>query len=169
MTSQNTQTVFEIGIRSFPWATTAYPLFFVVIGVILIRFVRKGPAQVMGFLAVSAGILFFILKVTIAVPDFFTVRNEYASGKTTVTEGIVHDFHPAPASGLSIESFKIGETVFTYEAYSNSPCFHNAPIHAGPLREGQFARISFYRDCIQRVDIINGASAAGGPGLPSAK
>jgi len=159
MTSQNAQTVFEIGIRSFPWATTVYPLFFVVLGAILIRFGRKSPAQAVGFLAISAGIIFFSLKVIIALPKFITARNEYAAGKTEVVEGIVHDFQPAPASGISIESFKIGETVFTYDAYPDSPCFHNAPIHAGPLRGGQFARISYYKDCIQRVDIISGATA----------
>lgn len=113
----------------------------------------------MGYVAVSAGILFFILKVMIAVPEFLRVRNEYAAGKTAIVEGVIHDFQPAPQSGLPIESFKIGETVFTYEAYSDSPCFHNAPIHAGPLRGGEDARINYYKDCIQRVDIMKGTMA----------
>jgi hypothetical protein len=113
----------------------------------------------MGFVALSAGILFFVLKVTVTLPEFLKARNEYVAGKTAVVEGIVHDFQPAPQRGLLIESFKVGETVFIYEAYSNSPCFHNAPIHAGPVREGQVARISYYKDCIQRVDIISGTTA----------
>jgi len=157
MTSQNAQTVFELGFRSFPWATTAYPIFFVVLGVILIRFARKSPAKAMGFIAVSGGILFFSLKVMINVREFVTARHEYASGKTAVAEGVVHDFLPFPSSGLAIESFKIGETDFAYEDRDSS-CFHNSPIHAGPLREGQFVRISYYKDCIQRVDIINGTT-----------
>jgi hypothetical protein len=154
LATPNLQTVYELSFQSFPWATTARPLLFVLIGLLLIRFLRRRAVyQVMGFVSISAGIIFSILVLMTTVPEFMKAREEYASGKTIMIEGIVHDFVPAPSSGIPVESFKVGESVFTFETVDKSPCFHNASPRAGIIQDGQFVRINYFGDCIQKIQV----------------
>jgi hypothetical protein len=76
------------------------------------------------------------------------------SGKSVVVEGIIQNFRPAPALGPATESFSVNGIVFSYDALEDTPCFHDAPIHRGPIQEGLKVRIPYNDSCIQRIDIF---------------
>jgi hypothetical protein len=61
----------------------------------------------------------------------------------------------APALGPAIESFSVSGTPFSYNALDDTPCFHNAPVHRGPIREGLNVRLHYYEGCIQRVEVLD--------------
>lgn len=134
------------------------PLLFIGISLLLIKlsrfFKRKTFYLAAGvFLGSIATIIFVVLLITI-VPDFLKLRNAYVSGKSQVVGGVVTDFHPAPMIGPAAESFMTNGIVFSDNAVDGSPCFHNAPLHHGPIRDGLDVRIHYNDGCIQRVDVL---------------
>lgn len=159
MTEVNYQTVFEIGLRSFPWARVVQPLIFVAIGLLVMRFLKNKVYLVMGIFVVSLASVFFLLYLGAFIPNFVKVRGDYVSGRSSTVEGIVENFRPAPAIGIATESFSVHGVVFSYNALDDTPCFHNAPFHRGPIRDGLNIRIHYNEDCIQRVDIRQGAGS----------
>lgn len=90
----------------------------------------------------------------ILIPDFVKLRSAYVSGKSMVIEGVVQSFHPAPVIGSTLESFSVNGVSFSYYAGDDAPCFHNNPLHKGPIQEGLNVRIHYNEGCIQRVDLI---------------
>lgn len=150
----NNQTIFEIGLRSFPWAGLLHPAISVAIGVSLFLFAKgKEIYQLVGgFLAIFGAFLVLIMAITL-VSEYVPLRRAYTSGDSSIVEGVVEDFHPAPVLGAARESFSVGGVLFAYNALDDTPCFHDAPYRHGPIRQGLEVRI-FYRDgCIQRVDV----------------
>jgi hypothetical protein len=150
----NYQTVFEIGLRSFPWGGLLHPVPFILAGVVLFRFGRsKQIYQAIGIIVSVLATLFFIVAAVTLVPTFVKLRHTYKSGDSSVVEGVIDSFHPAPYWGAANESFYVNGIGFFYNALDMTPCFHNAPIHKGPIKLGLSVRI-FYKDgCIQRVDV----------------
>jgi hypothetical protein len=149
----NYETVFELGFRSFPWDGLSHPVPFILVGLLLFRFGRMQIFKAIGIIGAIFGTLLFLLGAVTLVPAFAELRDAYKSGHSSVVEGIVENFHPAPHLGAAEESFYVGGINFSYNALDMTPCFHNAPIHKGPIREGLNVRI-FYNDaCIQRLDV----------------
>jgi hypothetical protein len=154
MTEANYQMVFELGLRSFPWARMLHPMPFIVIGLLLFRFCRRRQIYpVMGIIVASLASLFFLFSLVIFVPNFIKLRSAYVSGRTSVVEGVVENFRPAPALGPARESFSVRGVIFSYNVLDDTPCFHNAPLHGGPIRAGSNIRIHHNDGCIQRVDV----------------
>lgn len=87
------------------------------------------------------------------VPNFLTLRSVYVSGKSEIVEGVVRDFHAAPQLGPARESFSVGDESFTYNSLDETPCFHDTPIHRGPIHEGLNVRIHYHDGCIQKVEV----------------
>jgi len=159
MTADSYQTIFELGFRSFPWPRIIQPLSFLILGLLVIRFFRnKNFYLIVGMFVTSMALLFFLLSLLFFVPDFVTLRSAYVSGKSVVVEGVVQDFRPAPTIGSARESFSVNGTSFSYYAGDGTPCFNNAPLHRGPIREGLDVRIHYYEGCIQRVDVLREAA-----------
>jgi len=154
MTQANYKTVFEIGLRSFPWVRLAHPLIFVVVGLLLYFLKIKQIYRVMGILVASFALLIFLLLLMSFVPQFLTLRSAYVSGRSSMVEGVVENFSPAPALGPARESFSVNGVVFSYNALDDTPCFHNAPVHRGPIKGALDVRIYYNDSCIQRVDIL---------------
>lgn len=150
----NYQTVFEIGFHSFPWGGLFHPVPFILLGLLLFRFGRsKQIYQAVGIIVAALATLFLFLAAVTLVPRFVKLRHAYNSGDSSVVEGVVDNFHPAPPLGAAKESFYVNGVNFSYDALDLTPCFHNAPIHKGPIKLGLNVRI-FYKDaCIQRVDV----------------
>lgn len=103
---------------------------------------------------VSVALFFFLVSLVALVPNFLKLRGNYVSGKSALVEGAVEDFHPAPSIGPAEESFSVRGIWFSYNALDDTPCFHNAPLHGGPLRAGLGVRILYNEGCIQRVDVL---------------
>jgi len=97
--------------------------------------------------------LFFLISSLSLVREFIERQREYRSGGSSIVEGIVQNFRPAPKSGPAEESFSVSGVGFSYNALDLTPCFHNAPIHKGPIREDLPVRIIYKNSCIERVEI----------------
>lgn len=153
--SDHYQTAFELGFRTFPWPRVLQPLFFVIAGIAFIKFSRRNKFR-FGFGVFLTGMasLILLLSLVIFVPKFIELQGAYRSGKSVVVEGTVQDLSLAPALGPAIESFSVSGTPFSYNALDATPCFHNAPVHRGPIREGLNVRIHYYDGCIQRVEVL---------------
>jgi hypothetical protein len=138
------RTVFELGLRSFPWARVLHPVLFIVIELLLFRFgKRRQIYQAVGLIVASLASMFFLISLVVFIPEFLKLRSAYVSNRSSVIEGVVEDFRPAPALGPARESFSIRGVVFSYNAFDDTPCFHNAPIHSGPIRGGLDLRIHY--------------------------
>ncbi len=154
MTHVNYQTVFEIGFGSFPWARVVHPLIFVAVGLLLVRFLKgKQPYVVVGVFMASLASVFLLISLVIFIPNFVKLRSAYVSGKSLIVEGVVENFRPAPSIGPAKESFAVCGVLFSYNVLDDTPCFRNAPLHGGPIRDGLDVRIHYDEGCIQRVDI----------------
>jgi hypothetical protein len=150
----NYQTIFEIGFHSFPWGGILHPIPFVLVGVLLFRFGRsKQIYQAVGIVVAALATLFFFFLALSLVPTFIELRHAYKSGNSLIVEGVVRDFHPAPDLGAAQEFFNVNGINFSYNALDWTPCFHNAPVHKGPIRSGLNVRILYKDGCIQRVDV----------------
>ena len=157
MTTDNYQTIFELGLGSLPWPPI-YLYVILIIGLILIKFFKnKKHFFIAGIFMTTAGSFCLLPSLLVTWNEYAKLRNEYVSGKSLVVEGVVQDFRPAPAIGSTRESFSVNRVSFSYYAGSHTPCFNNAPFRNGPIREGLYVKIHYYEDCIQRVEVLHKA------------
>jgi len=155
MTADNYQTIFELGFRSFPWPRVVQPFIFLIIGLLFVRLFQGEKFYfIVGILVASTASIFLLISLVIVIPDFVKLRSAYMSGKGAVVTGVVQKFQPAPAIGPARESFSINEALFSYNVLDDTPCFHNSPLHSGPIHEGLNVRIHFFEGCIQRVEVL---------------
>lgn len=147
------QTIFEIGVRSFPWSAFLNPSLCILLGVALYRFSKRQFFKAFGFGAILVGWLFFLMEVISLIPKSVQLRSAYVKGQTSVVDGPVENFHPMPVLGPSKESFSVRTVSFSYYVGDFTPCFTNTPEHRGPIRAGLTVRIFYNDGCIQRVDI----------------
>jgi hypothetical protein len=148
------QTVFEIGLRSFPWGELLGPLVLSAVGVAFLLYLKKDElGRLVGGLIAIYGLIFFLLSAANFVPEFYEARQAYVRGDTSVVEGQVENFHPLPVLGGQVESFSVGGKTFSYPVGGTSPCFQDTPSHRGPIRAGLYVRVYYNDACIQRVDV----------------
>jgi hypothetical protein len=107
----------------------------------------------------SFALIIFVILLTKTLSDFITLRHAYVSGNSLIVEGTIENFQPAPATGPASESFYVGNTSFSYNVLDDTLCFHDAPLHHGPIRDGLNVRIHYHEDCIQRVDVLENPTA----------
>ena len=108
MPANNYYTIFELGLRSFPWARIIPPLVFLVGGLLLFRLFRSRTFYVaVGLFVASIASIILFTSLVIFIPKFVALRSAYVSGKGIVVEGIVQNFHPAPTIGPASESFSV--------------------------------------------------------------
>jgi hypothetical protein len=148
------QTVFEISVKSFPWRGLLHPVPFVVFGLLLFRFGRgRQIYRITGLVVAVLASLIFVLAASRLVPDYINVRNTYRNGGSSVVEGVVENFRPAPVTGPAIESFSVAGVDFSFNALDLKPCFQDAPFRKGPIKTGLRVRITYRTGCIQRVEV----------------
>ncbi len=154
MEQANYHTIFQIGLKSFPWSTLLHPIPVIVIGLALVYLARRNQYfKIAGTIIAVSGVLFFLILALKLVPDFVAQRRPYAKGASSVVAGKIQDFHAAPILGPANESFTVNGVPFSYNVLDSSPCFHNAPAHKGPIHDGLDVRIYYTDECIQRVDV----------------
>jgi hypothetical protein len=76
-----------------------------------------------------------------------------ANGSVRVTEGVVSDFSPMPASGHENERFCLRDTCFEYSDYEISGGFNNSSVMGGPIREGLSIRVWDVAGVIVRLEV----------------
>jgi hypothetical protein len=98
--------------------------------------------------------VFFFLVISIDLAaSFFNLRRAYREGNSSLIEGTVTDFSPAPLLGPHRESFAVNGVRFSYNTLDSTPCFTNAAFHHGPIVSGLQIRLYYHENCIQRVDV----------------
>jgi hypothetical protein len=155
MPQTNYQTVFHIGIGSFPWSFLLVPALLIAVGCALIRF--NGGKQIrlaVGYLTIIFCSFVIVVAGLSLISQFWKVRRSYLSGDSSVIEGTVENFHPMPYLGPANESFSVKGVSFSYYVGELTPCFHNNPPHKGPIHSGSNVRIYYKDQCIQQVDVL---------------
>jgi hypothetical protein len=113
VTQTEYQSIFEIGLSSFPWFTFLHPVPFILIGVLLFRFVKgKQIYQIVGILLAALATFIFLLGSLSLVAEFVADWRTYKRGDSSVVEGVVENFYPAPTLGASKESFSVHGIIF---------------------------------------------------------
>ena len=155
------ETVFEITQKPFEWWWPAFGLIFAAIGVIFIKFGPKLDQSQNGKLfgltfAIEPRLLGWIFVIfasgwtLIAFVLMYSSYGEYIgayrTGKYSIVEGIVEDFHPMPYEGHQNECFGVNKERFCYSDYEVSPAFNQSASHGGPIRAGLPVRIAYYED-----------------------
>jgi len=154
MSQPQYETIFHIGLRSFPWSFMFPFILLIAVGCVLIRF--NGGQQLrlaVGYIFVIFCSFMIVLVNLVLIPKFYEARHAYLSGDSSIVEGTVEDFQPMPALGVADESFSVNGTKFSYNVLDSNPCFHNMPPHRGPIHSGLQVRIYFKDWCIQQVDV----------------
>jgi hypothetical protein len=128
-------------------------------GLLLMKlFKSKRFYVIVGVFVASMASLFLLISLVIFIPSFVKLRTAYVSGRSVVLEGVVQNLRLAPTLGPARESFMVDGVSFSYNALDDTPCFHNAPFHGGPIREGMDVRIHYYEGCIQRIEVLQKAA-----------
>jgi len=149
----NSQTLFEIGIGSYPWNGIVQPIYFLVIGLIVVRH-RKGKTdyKALCVLISLVSALAFIVIQSVDIRTFMRLRNEYISGKSMIADGIVENYQPAHLMNNTRESFSVHGVEFKYTILDGTPCFHDSPLQRIKIHDGLNVRIYYSERCIQRID-----------------
>jgi hypothetical protein len=173
-------TVFEITQKPFEWRWSAFGLIFVAMGVVfivlgpqldrlnarkptgLLRFLFKPrfafKPQYLGWFFVIFSSSWTLLAFTSTYASYRQCRDAYQTGRYSVVEGFVEDFHPMPYSGHQLECFRVQKERFCYSDYVVSPAFNQSASHGGAIRAGLPVRIAYFEDdnsnrYILRLDI----------------
>jgi hypothetical protein len=153
MEQANYHTIFQIGLKSFPWSTLLHPIPFIAIALAFIYLPgRNQYFKIVGSIIAATGALFFVILALKLIPDFVSQRR-YARGASSIVAGTIQGFRAAPILGPANESFTVNGVPFSYNVLDSSPCFHNAPAHKGPIHDGLDVKIYYTDECIQRVDV----------------
>ena len=73
-------------------------------------------------------------------------------GDFGVVEGEVRNFHPVPRGGKGPESFTVAGVRFVYSA-SDGAGFNHVALDGGPMRPGQYVRISHRNGRILKIEV----------------
>ncbi len=159
------ETVFEITHKPFEWWFPAFGLIFLVVGVVFIKFGPKLdrskngksfgltfaiPPRLLGWFFVIFASFWTLVTFGSTYSSYRELVQAYQTGKYSVVEGIVEDFHPMPKS----ECFRVEKEEFCYSDYVVSPAFNQSASHGGPIRAGLPVRISYYEDENFQADIL---------------
>jgi hypothetical protein len=160
-------TAFEITQKPFEWRFSAIGLIFVGLGIVFILF---GPRLERLNASMSSGLAswlkpgfgvkpknlgwFFVIFAsgwtlmvfTSTYSSYIKCYNAYRTGRYSIVEGSVEDFHPMPYTGHLLECFKVKNQQFCYSDYVVSPAFNQSTSHGGPIRAGLPVRISYIED-----------------------
>ena len=155
------ETVFEITSKPFEWWVPAFGLIFLVVGVVFIKFGPKLdrnkngksfgltfaiPPRLLGWFFVIFASFWTLVTFGSTYSSYRKLVQAYRTGKYSVVEGIVEDFHPMPYEGHQSECFRVEKEKFCYSDYVVSPAFNQSASHGGPIRAGLPVRISYYED-----------------------
>ncbi len=77
--------------------------------------------------------------------------------KATFTEvsGVVENFDPMPYEGHKNESFSVKGIRFEYSDFEIGFGFNQSKSHGGPIDEGKYVRIQYYKGRILRLWVKN--------------
>src|SRR5690349_20985760 len=148
-------TVFQIssGSSGLPFAYLG--LLPLVLGAILAigkwRFRWHQPNWLLPVFLSAFGVMWMFLVSGPVITKGSDVFDALRTGRYSLVEGTVTDFHPMPYEGHDNECFTVQVQRFCYSEYIVSQGFHNAASHGGPIRPGIHVRIAYVGPTILRL------------------
>jgi len=145
-------------------AFSAFGLIFVAAAAGMLLWQRRFPAArsnsriAFPFVFGGLGVLWTLLVFTSTGGEYLRLRDALRSGKYTVVEGRVTDFHPI--AGKSAESFAVGSYHYSYGDFQVSAAFNHSASEGGPIHEGLQVRIADVNGQIARLEIAPEPRAA---------
>lgn len=79
--------------------------------------------------------------------------NKLRQGQFSVAEGPVIEFQRVPFGGKGWEGFTVDGHRFWYSSYIITPGFHQYASFGGPLREGEYVRVTYRQNLILKLEI----------------
>jgi hypothetical protein len=147
------QTVFRLGMVSFPQGAYSHSVVLLAVGLLLFRFSKREYFKIIALLACAIGLGLGLLISISVLPNYFELRNAYLRGQSTVVVGTVENFRPRLKIGPAEESFTVGGVTFSYNALDDTPCFNDRPPFDKMIHDGVNVRIFYNEGCIQQIDI----------------
>jgi hypothetical protein len=155
--------VFDVltnGARAFWFPVPG--LFFIVIGLLLPRFIKSGIFRSPPWMRSWFPTVFLVFAILWTLIGFTSIGVRYLndlnamkSGKVGYVEGQVESFVPMPYTGHAMESFTVKGIPFSYSDYVVTPGFNNTTSHGGPIRNGLYVRIWYLQNEILKLEIKN--------------
>jgi hypothetical protein len=147
------KTVFELGLRSFPWPEILGPIVVAIVGIAFFRFSKRELWRMIGGLMFIFGMFIAVVESSTDIPNLIKLRRTYIEGHSSVVAGPIENFQQMPYLGPSNESFSVGGVNFSYSPFDSTPCFTDTPPRRGPIHPGQYVRVHYDDGCIQRLEI----------------
>jgi hypothetical protein len=151
-------TAFDISQKPFEWWWPAIGLLFVAIGIIVIRYGRwlamSNDSKIMGWVFVIFGSGVALGLFVLTYSTYSEYLDAYKTGRYSVVEGLVEDFHPLPYEGHQDECFRVEKQKFCYSDYEVSPAFNQTASHGGPIRAGLPVRVAYIEDADFKPHIL---------------
>jgi hypothetical protein len=150
-------TVFEIAQKHPNWEFITTPLIGFLVACIFAGW-ELATKRRTKFIAVAALLAFICFIVAFGSYRGSTYGLKEAQqllrdGSFSTVEGRVTDFIPMPAWGHGMEQFTVSGVHFSYSDYVLVPCFNNTTSHGGPIKPDIWVRLSYYDDCILRIEV----------------
>jgi len=157
------RTVFDAANVGFNWTPIAFGVGFVAVGSMLvaIRNIPPPPSwrtsprfnRWFSYFFLAFASLWTILVTYLTYSRYSEIQSAVAAGKFNVVSGAVTDFKPMPYTGHAMERFCVERVCFEYSDYVETPGFHNAASHGGPIRVGLPVRVSYVGNTIVRLEV----------------
>lgn len=87
--------------------------------------------------------------------SYLDARRVLEKGTVSEVSGIVEDFDPMPYEGHKSESFSVKGIHFEYSDFEIGYGFNQSKSHGGPIDEGKYVRIQYYKGRILRLWVRN--------------
>jgi hypothetical protein len=150
-------TVFDISQQAPDWWFPAAGLLFLAVGIVLVKFIAKHEghknARLVGWYMIVFASFWTLIVSAAMYSNYSDFLGAYRTGRYSLVEGTVQNFHPMPYSGHSEECFRVANERFCYSDYGIDPGFRQTASHGGPVREGFPVRIAYYQGRILRLEI----------------
>ena len=155
----NAVKLFDIADKPFDWIILVPPLGLFLFGFFLTwmenRKIGKFVIKRIGLVLCVAGALAGLFVAGSWLRERHVGARALQTGRCSVVEGVVTDFHPVPPGGHALESFRVQNRTFSYSEYNYTACFNTSLAHGGPVRQGAYLRVYFSDDCILRIDSLS--------------
>lgn len=142
--------IVESGDKTFWYSGIGLTCFILFFLFFLFFLFRKGTRQQKGialFLTIFAFIWTSISWITGGALYNESI-DALRKNKYSTVSGFVTEFDPMPKEGHKNESFKVNGIKFEYSDFEISCGFNNTKSHGGPIDEGKFVKINYYKGLI---------------------
>ncbi len=161
-------TVYDIRLARFPWLELVAPSFLFLASTLswLLWLKHRRPEwrgwRKLAWAGLALSIIWAIMVTGGGTLEFLKYRTALSQGRTSIVEGLVHDFKAEPPSGAVGETFSVAGKTFWYSRHASTPGFNQAKAPDGPIREGVYVRIHFVDDNILLLEVERGPHGSRG-------